>query len=381
MSLVERSSVGGGNFWGLTQQKGPWRTTPADVRNAKASMKQKSTIGGGVGNGGTLHAGHGNYSVTMTPADRDAWKSPPPPSQYATRSVMMPHAYMKKPVAGGVSVLSPTAMTLGVMKPDDVGKAGMHGYIPPMGGYPEYEGGATSEELAAYYEDTDADMIMSPTPSSFGMTEHRMEEMKQEPEVVGPKDIKEEGQAEALFVKPSGAARMPIPKVRLHPGTRGVGKKQKQPQDAIKDRGNIIQLLYPISTTPKIPTYKPPVYDQVMQTEKASLKKKKPSPPGSPLIGKKHALRFKEGPDFSKFPKTMMSGPATELVPKGEKRKAETQAEGMKKGKTDYKRKAEEQTTEKAKKGRVTGPRDAAMKAKIKMAEVVKPKKKVSKKK
>jgi len=49
MSLVERSSVGGGNFWGLVQQKGPWKTTKNDVENARASMKQDKVFGGGIG--------------------------------------------------------------------------------------------------------------------------------------------------------------------------------------------------------------------------------------------------------------------------------------------------------------------------------------------
>jgi hypothetical protein len=235
-----------------------------------------------------------------------------------------------------------------------------------------------------------------------------MEEAAHGAKTVEVKEEKEMGQAEAVHVKPSGAARTPIPKVRLHPATRGVGKKQKQPQDAVYDKANIVQLLYPLPTTAKIPTYKPPVFDQVMETAKVSTKKK-PSPPGSPVIGKKHNLRFKEGPAFSKFPKKMMSGPATEMVatkgkkrkaesqstvrrkkgklmmvpgvaPQGTKRKAETsQEEGLKKGKFDYKRKAETEFTERMKKGRLTGPRDAAMKAKINMSKAANPKKKSKK--
>lgn len=299
MSLVERSSVGAGSFWGLTQQKGPWKTTKFDTQNAKTSK------------------GYGDGTSFMRPADRDAWKAPPPPSKYATRSIMMSPGYMKKPVAGGISVLSPTAMSLGIMKPDDVGKAGMAGYIPPLGGYPHYEtGGGEDEDMGP--------SPMGPSPTSFGMTEHRMEEAAQGATTADVKEEQELGQSEAIKMKPSGVARRPIPKVRMHPYARGAKKEVKQPRDFVADVGNIIQTAFGIASS-MVATYKPPVYDQVAETAKVSTKKAPPSPPGSPLIGKKHPLRFKAGPDFSKFPKKMMSGPATEILTKGVKRKAATE--------------------------------------------------------
>jgi hypothetical protein len=377
MSLIERSSVGAGSFWGLVQQKGPWKTTKFDVQNAKTSK------------------GYGDGTSFMRPADRDAWKAPPLPSKYATRSIMMSSGYMKKPFVGGMSVMSPTAMSLGMMKPDDVGKAGMAGYIPPLGGYPAYETGENAED---YYEDVEME---GPSPTSFGMTEHRMEEAAQGATTVEVKEEQEMGQPEAMKMKPSGAARRPIPKVRMHPYARGAKKEVKQPRDFVGDIGNIIKTVFGIAST-VVPTYKPPVYDQVAETAKASTKRKSesmaggvkkelkpPGSPGSPLIGKKHPLRFKEGPAVSKFPKKMMSGPATEMVTKGEKRKAESQTSARaKKGKLTpspgvapqgTKRKAESDFAERMKKGRLSGPRDAAMKAKFKMAETAKPKKKSKK--
>lgn len=74
-------------FWGLVEQKGPWKSTPAD--RARSGMKDKLNVGGGVGAGGRVHAGHGNYSATMTPYQINATGAPPKPSAYAMRSVLI----------------------------------------------------------------------------------------------------------------------------------------------------------------------------------------------------------------------------------------------------------------------------------------------------
>ena len=46
-------------YWGLTQQDGPWKTTRQDKKNS--AEKPKVARGGGVGVGGTVHAGNGNW--------------------------------------------------------------------------------------------------------------------------------------------------------------------------------------------------------------------------------------------------------------------------------------------------------------------------------
>ena len=52
-------------FWGLTQQKGPWRTTPLDVQRARET--EPNWQGGSVGKGGTQHAGHDRWQSSINP--------------------------------------------------------------------------------------------------------------------------------------------------------------------------------------------------------------------------------------------------------------------------------------------------------------------------
>ena len=96
MATIEASttSFGGNTFWGLVQQKGPWQSTSFDKKRATES--KPNYAGGGVGAGGTAHAGNGNWLQVMTPNQLNGSAAPLEPSGYAMRSVMMKPVDMKK---------------------------------------------------------------------------------------------------------------------------------------------------------------------------------------------------------------------------------------------------------------------------------------------
>lgn len=74
--------------WGLTIQEGPWKDTPNDVKNRK---RQFNIGGGGVPQGGTLHAGNGYWKSRTDAKDNYSEIPPAPqPSSYAQRSVLIP---------------------------------------------------------------------------------------------------------------------------------------------------------------------------------------------------------------------------------------------------------------------------------------------------
>ena len=108
MTLVnERSTTtfnsggGGSSFWGLVQQKGPWRETGNDRRNARG--RSMPVLGGGIGFGGNRHAGHGNYASLSNPYQQNGSLAPPPPTQYAQRSIVANKPldqYFRKQTAG-----------------------------------------------------------------------------------------------------------------------------------------------------------------------------------------------------------------------------------------------------------------------------------------
>jgi len=81
-------------FWGLVQQVGPWKSVESDRK--RASMKDHPTVGGGIGAGGTSHAGHGEWMKFFTPYQIDASGSLPNPSHHAMRSVVTYPVDMKR---------------------------------------------------------------------------------------------------------------------------------------------------------------------------------------------------------------------------------------------------------------------------------------------
>ena len=90
-TLNETSNTGWGGspYWGLVQQNGPWKTVPIDRIRARQGVG-RPIVGGGIGAGGTRHAGHGNYEQVLTPYQVDGRGPVPDPSSYASRSVMTP---------------------------------------------------------------------------------------------------------------------------------------------------------------------------------------------------------------------------------------------------------------------------------------------------
>lgn len=77
-------------YWGLTQQRGPWKETRQDLKNL--SNKDVVWRGGGVGAGGTTHAGHGNWFQEMNPKSASSdqpEKGLPTPSAWSLPSVVI----------------------------------------------------------------------------------------------------------------------------------------------------------------------------------------------------------------------------------------------------------------------------------------------------
>jgi len=81
-------SIGNSNYWGLVQQKGPWKSVARDHANAKSSLHNKFFRGGGVQGGGTKNAGNGGWYSQMNPDQQYRMRGPPPrPTRYAQRKV------------------------------------------------------------------------------------------------------------------------------------------------------------------------------------------------------------------------------------------------------------------------------------------------------
>jgi hypothetical protein len=203
---VERSSVGGGNFWGLVQQKGPWKTTKMDLQNSRSSMKQDKVSGGGIGEGGTSHAGHGNYKQFINPGVISGRDAPPPPSKLAMRSVVTIEVnhYRKKAVAG----MLPIYTTLGEHSAAEAGgqKAGGMG-APLTTLIPLHQTTVEQEEDVQMMPSTPIEM-----PSASFLTEHRLEE-EQVKEEVGIRALP----SHPLEFKAPGVIRKPRQKVTMKP--------------------------------------------------------------------------------------------------------------------------------------------------------------------
>ena len=76
-------------FYGLTIQKGPWKRTPIDIKRENSTLKPTSVIGGGLGVGGTEHAGHDLWRSISTPKTNNPLNGINPAPTY--KSVSVPH--------------------------------------------------------------------------------------------------------------------------------------------------------------------------------------------------------------------------------------------------------------------------------------------------
>lgn len=116
-----------GGFWGLVEQKGPWKTTSNDAARSHRSQPSKKT-GGGIEIGGTKNAGHAGWYASINPqVDPNVLPSPPRPSQYVQKSIIVPSTMMPKTPKGTVLRNAPTETMR--HDPSGVQKAG-HNYVP-----------------------------------------------------------------------------------------------------------------------------------------------------------------------------------------------------------------------------------------------------------
>lgn len=123
---VNQGRIAGG-FWGLVEQKGPWKSTATDVSRSQRSQPSKKT-GGGIEIGGTKNAGHAGWYASINPqVDPNVLPSPPRPSQYVQKSIIVPSTMMPKTPKGTVLRNAPTETMR--HEPTGVQKAG-HNYVP-----------------------------------------------------------------------------------------------------------------------------------------------------------------------------------------------------------------------------------------------------------
>jgi len=96
-----------GNFWGLVEQKGPWKTTMNDLTRSQQNQPSKQS-GGGIQIGGTKNAGHAGWYAQMNPnVDANYGPPPPKPSQYVQKSIISRPLPMLKGARGSVLYNSP----------------------------------------------------------------------------------------------------------------------------------------------------------------------------------------------------------------------------------------------------------------------------------
>lgn len=96
-----------GGFWGLVEQKGPWKTTTNDIARSYQPYTSKE-VGGGIQVGGTKNAGHAGWYAQMNPSVDPNYAPPPPkPSKYVQKSVIMKPIPMMKGARGSILYNSP----------------------------------------------------------------------------------------------------------------------------------------------------------------------------------------------------------------------------------------------------------------------------------
>jgi hypothetical protein len=115
------------SFWGLVEQKGPWKMTLNDVERTKR-YKPNKQAGGGIPIGGTKKAGHASWYASIKPkVDATVTPAPPDPGHYVQNSIIMKAPMMSKSAKGSiirstpVESLRPTSSS--VQKPG-------HHYVP-----------------------------------------------------------------------------------------------------------------------------------------------------------------------------------------------------------------------------------------------------------
>jgi hypothetical protein len=301
----------GSKYWGLTQQKGPWHSTPQDVRNAKESL---------------YSSGVSDDVSFVRPYSVISKHAVPKPSPYAD---LKTRAGKMKGVVGGIR---PTALPVAART---------------LPFYTGVEAGAISGVPGAYtlphneQVQEDVEMVTSEmstlVPETFALTEHRMEEVKQEEPLV-----RQEREA-PLPRTPVGVIRKPRHKIKTTPYEKGFDKTKKA--DTVReDPMNILQLRFPVKEE-VVTTYQPPSYDQVTEVKKGSKeamksirKSDKPmnfepweeKKRGEEFLGKRKLPHTRVGKrkaesETSTGRKVQKTKGADLVLPRGEKRKAESE--------------------------------------------------------
>lgn len=156
------------SFWGLVEQKGPWKMTLNDVERTKR-YKPNKQAGGGIPIGGTKKAGHASWYASIKPkVDATVTPAPPDPGHYVQNSIIMKAPMMSKSAKGSiirstpVESLRPTSSS--VQKPG-------HHYVPHFQ-LSEVEAPRVYETpslMQESYEDSDESMMDNeePTQSDF----------------------------------------------------------------------------------------------------------------------------------------------------------------------------------------------------------------------
>lgn len=90
-----------GPFWGLVEQKGPWKSTKTDVERSHRVKPSKNT-GGGIPIGGIKNAGHASWYASIHPKNDVAVLPPPPkPSRYVQKSIIQNNVSLPQKVTTG----------------------------------------------------------------------------------------------------------------------------------------------------------------------------------------------------------------------------------------------------------------------------------------
>lgn len=132
--MAVRQSLSKNNFWGLVEQKGPWKETRTDVERSRT--------------GGIRHPGHGDWKIMVNPYQQDGSKPKQTLSKTLQRKVnTSPLKFSLGPTTGRGMTKTKGGGRLtrpGGMKPTDIevgghpgpGLGGSGRSLPPDGGMP-----------------------------------------------------------------------------------------------------------------------------------------------------------------------------------------------------------------------------------------------------
>jgi hypothetical protein len=235
-------SMPGRAFWGLVVQKGPWKSTYGDY--LRAHEVPGGALGGGIQVGGT---GEGKQDSVMTPHQMNGRNPLPEPSEHATQSIVRPgESWFIKKSQPGSRLPSPLKAALTIKPSQD-----------------------RDYEDISHKKGGEPNVPPPPVQASSFLTETRLLESRergklsvltnQEQTLPSPTmDIDTPG---TMMPFQGGVQRTPEKKARFHP----YEKKEELESMVKEDKG-----MFPVKEEKVPPTYKPPVYDQVKETAKAS---------------------------------------------------------------------------------------------------------------